>query len=260
MRNACITWYYASVRVCIYMCVYIYIDAIDAIYIYIYVYIQTHYLIFHLDTYICIYISVYTYVCIYDSGCRCSPRARRADVILFAYCSWCSGFICAYYLFVSRYIPYGIDIFSVSCLAFPYSCIRIFHTSCNAKKKQVKKKKLEAGNRRVIRPPSPCPHAAIYVSSNYYWFVHILLYVSSYCYVSCRTATLSLARARARARALSLYHTTHTQVLWFWQIMRAMTLDQRSMVLQFVTGNERPPLTGFQALEYPFTVQAIRSA
>ncbi len=27
------------------------------------------------------------------------------------------------------------------------------------------------------------------------------------------------------------------------------------MVLQFVTGNERPPLTGFQALEHPFTVQ-----
>jgi E3 ubiquitin-protein ligase HUWE1 len=47
----------------------------------------------------------------------------------------------------------------------------------------------------------------------------------------------------------------HDQVLWFWRIMRGMTLDQRSMVLQFVTGNERPPLTGFQALEYPFTVQ-----
>jgi hypothetical protein len=44
-------------------------------------------------------------------------------------------------------------------------------------------------------------------------------------------------------------------VLWFWQIVRALSQDERSMVLQFVTGNERPPLTGFQALEYPFTVQ-----
>ena len=47
------------------------------------------------------------------------------------------------------------------------------------------------------------------------------------------------------------------QVLWFWQILRALSQDERSMVLQFVTGNERPPLTGFQALEYPFTVQVI---
>ena len=47
----------------------------------------------------------------------------------------------------------------------------------------------------------------------------------------------------------------HAQVLWFWQIMRSLSQDERSMVLQFVTGNERPPLTGFQALEHPFTVQ-----
>lgn len=47
----------------------------------------------------------------------------------------------------------------------------------------------------------------------------------------------------------------NAQVLWFWQILRALSQDERSMVLQFVTGNERPPLTGFQALEYPFTVQ-----
>jgi len=51
------------------------------------------------------------------------------------------------------------------------------------------------------------------------------------------------------------YTHIHTQVLWFWQIVRALSQDERSMVLQFVTGNERPPLTGFQALEYPFTVQ-----
>jgi hypothetical protein len=33
-------------------------------------------------------------------------------------------------------------------------------------------------------------------------------------------------------------------VLWFWEVMRALPVDLRSMVLQFVTGNERPPLTG----------------
>ena len=47
----------------------------------------------------------------------------------------------------------------------------------------------------------------------------------------------------------------HAQVLWFWEMMRSLSHDERSMVLQFVTGNERPPLTGFQALEHPFTVQ-----
>jgi len=52
----------------------------------------------------------------------------------------------------------------------------------------------------------------------------------------------------------------HAQVLWFWNIMREIPVDQRSMVLQFVTGNERPPLTGFQNLEHPFTVQVISLA
>lgn len=47
----------------------------------------------------------------------------------------------------------------------------------------------------------------------------------------------------------------HTQVLWFWEIMRGLDEEMRSLLLQFVTGNERPPLTGFQALEHPFTVQ-----
>ena len=35
----------------------------------------------------------------------------------------------------------------------------------------------------------------------------------------------------------------HAQVLWFWQIMRSLSQDERSMVLQFVTGNEPPTLT-----------------
>jgi len=47
----------------------------------------------------------------------------------------------------------------------------------------------------------------------------------------------------------------HRQVLWFWEVMRGLSADLRSMVVQFVTGNERPPLTGFAALEHPFTVQ-----
>ena len=50
----------------------------------------------------------------------------------------------------------------------------------------------------------------------------------------------------------------HAQVLWFWTLMRLLSDDLRSQVLQFVTGNERPPLTGFQALEHPFTVQVGR--
>ncbi|EKX46500.1 hypothetical protein GUITHDRAFT_86719 [Guillardia theta CCMP2712] len=47
----------------------------------------------------------------------------------------------------------------------------------------------------------------------------------------------------------------HKQVLWFWSILARFSQEERSLVLQFVTGNERPPLTGFQALEHPFTVQ-----
>jgi hypothetical protein len=75
MRNACITWYYASVYVCIY------IDSIDAMYVYIYmyvcmyiymyicmyvciyVYIQTHYLIWYsIYIYVFIYVYIFTYI------------------------------------------------------------------------------------------------------------------------------------------------------------------------------------------------------
>jgi len=79
-----------------------------------------------------------------------------------------------------------------------------------------------------------------------YNIVHICAYTHT-----CSRAHTHTHKERERERDTH----THIQVLWFWQIVRALSQDERSMVLQFVTGNERPPLTGFQALEYPFTVQ-----
>ena len=41
------------------------------------------------------------------------------------------------------------------------------------------------------------------------------------------------------------YTRTSKQVVWFWQLIREITNEQRSRLLQFVTGTCRVPLGGF---------------
>ena len=44
------------------------------------------------------------------------------------------------------------------------------------------------------------------------------------------------------------YTKTTRQILWFWQAVHAFTTEQRSRLLQFVTGTCRLPVGGFAEL------------
>jgi hypothetical protein len=44
------------------------------------------------------------------------------------------------------------------------------------------------------------------------------------------------------------YTRTSKQVTWFWQFVNEITNEQRSRLLQFVTGTCRLPLGGFSCL------------
>lgn len=41
---------------------------------------------------------------------------------------------------------------------------------------------------------------------------------------------------------------------WFWSVVRSLTKEERSLLLQFATGRSRLPVGGFAALPLPFQV------
>jgi atrophin-1 interacting protein 5 (WW domain-containing E3 ubiquitin protein ligase 1) len=44
------------------------------------------------------------------------------------------------------------------------------------------------------------------------------------------------------------YSRSSKQIVWFWQLVREITSEQRARLLQFVTGTCRLPVGGFSAL------------
>ena len=53
------------------------------------------------------------------------------------------------------------------------------------------------------------------------------------------------------------YHERAVQIRWFWEIVDAMSAEQRGDLLQFVTGTNRAPLMGFAALNPKFCVHSV---
>ena len=45
------------------------------------------------------------------------------------------------------------------------------------------------------------------------------------------------------------YTLASPQIQWFWRVVRAMTLEERAKLIQYVTGTSKVPLEGFAHLQ-----------
>lgn len=43
-------------------------------------------------------------------------------------------------------------------------------------------------------------------------------------------------------------------VMWFWQVVHSLELEQQKQLLFFVTGSDRVPIKGLASLNPPFTI------
>ena len=65
----------------------------------------------------------------------------------------------------------------------------------------------------------------------------------------------SVDELAASAHYASGYSHSSDQVVWLWQVLRELDMEDRQRFLQFCTGSSRPPLLGFASMQPPFAIQ-----
>merc|ERR1712137_1385514 len=64
----------------------------------------------------------------------------------------------------------------------------------------------------------------------------------------CGTVEVDVADLKANTDYVG-YTSSSPQVVWFWRVVDEMSSEERQMLLQFITGTSKMPLTGFRDLE-----------